>query len=403
MNASMLKLPSLAGEKWLNEPRLQKVLAVLNTGGETRVVGGAVRNSLLKKPISDVDLATTLLPTDVMQLARGAGFGVHPTGVEHGTVTVVNRAAAFEVTTLRSDVETDGRHAVVSFTKSFEVDAHRRDFTINALYCNAGGKIFDFTNGCVDIKRKKIKFVGVAKERIEEDYLRILRFFRFHAAYGKGNPDTTGLAACRKLRSGLAKVSAERIRQELLKLLVAPLAVETLQIMAKAGVLGEIVPYAEHWRVLKRLPTDPILRLASLSSQPLTLKESLRLSNAESARIEAIVFAPQILPSLREKERHALLYRLGAESWGDAVALSHAQTRAALSDAKWRKLAQLPQHWQRPVLPINGKDLLAAGLPPGPELGAALQQAEDHWIASDFMAKKEELLSLVRGEIVHGE
>ena len=182
MTRSIRKIPNLAKAKWLNEPRLQAVLAVLNTGGgETRVAGGAVRNALLGPPIADVDLATTLEPRDVIQLAKGAGFGVHPTGIEHGTVTVVNRAAAFEVTTLRRDVETDGRHAVVSFTKDFAEDAGRRDFTMNALYCSARGEIYDFTGGYKDILKRKVKFVGTASARIKEDYLRILRLFRFHA------------------------------------------------------------------------------------------------------------------------------------------------------------------------------------------------------------------------------
>ncbi len=398
MKGSMHKLPSLAREKWLNEPRLQKVLGVLNTGGETRIAGGAVRNALMKRPISDVDLATTLSPTDVMQLARGAGFGIHPTGLEHGTVTVVNRAAAFEVTTLRRDVETDGRHAVVLFTKSFEEDAARRDFTINALYCDGGGKIYDFTDGYADIRRKRIKFVGVATNRIEEDYLRILRFFRFHAAYGKGRPDAKGLAACKKLRKGLAQISAERLRKELLKLLVAQGAVAALQAMAKTGVLGQIIPYTDDWRVIKRLPTDDILRLIALAKEPEGLKEKLRLSNAETERITAATSAPHISPSLREKERRALLYQIGAQAWRDGVSLSWAKSRASMVDAKWKKLLRLADRWQKPVLPLTGKDLLSAGFHAGPDMGVALQKAEDYWIANDFTSTREDLMRLVNHE-----
>ena len=398
MKGSMRKLPSLAREKWLNEPRLQKVLGVLNTGGETRIAGGAVRNALMKRQISDVDLATTLSPTDVMQLARGAGFGVHPTGLEHGTVTVVNRAAAFEVTTLRRDVETDGRHAVVLFTKSFEEDAARRDFTINALYCDASGKIYDFTDGYADIRRKRIKFVGVATSRIEEDYLRILRFFRFHAAYGKGRPDAKGLAACKKLRKGLAQISAERLRQELLKLLVAQGAVAALQAMAKTGVLGQIIPYTDDWRLIKRLPTDDILRLIALAKEPEGLKEKLRLSNAEAERINSATSAPHISPSLREKERRALLYQIGAQAWRDSVSLTWARSRASMIDAKWKKLLRLADRWQKPVLPLTGKDLLSAGFQAGPDMGVALQQAEDYWIANDFTSTREDLMRLVKHE-----
>jgi len=401
MSVSMRNLPNLAKEKWLQEPRLQKVLAVLNTGGETRVAGGAVRNALMKKPISDVDLATTFLPSDVMQLAKGAGFGVHPTGLDHGTVTVVNRAATFEVTTLRRDVETDGRHAKVFFTTSFEEDAQRRDFTMNAIYCDRHGKIYDFTNGYADIRRKRVKFVGAASKRIEEDYLRILRFFRFHAAYGKGAPEAKGLAACKKLRRGLERISAERIRQELLKLLVAQRGVETLQVMAKAGVLGQILPHTDEWRVLKRLPSDAILRLTAIAKEPLDLKERLRLSKAEAVRIEEAVAAPVLTPALREKERRALLYQIGLEAWQDGVAISLARSRAALGDAKWKKLMRLPDVWERPVLPITGRDMIASGLQAGPDVGAALQQAEDYWIASDFTASGAQLLALVKGELVH--
>ena len=394
MNRSIRKVSNLSKAKWLNEPRLQAVLAVLNTGGgETRVAGGAVRNALLGTPIADVDLATTLEPRDVVQLAKGAGFGVHPTGIEHGTVTVVNRAAAFEVTTLRRDVETDGRHAKVIFTKSFAEDASRRDFTINAMYCDRHGKIFDYTDGYYDILRSKVRFVGKASLRISEDYLRILRFFRFHAAYGKGALDSEGLTACTHLRKGLQKISAERIRQELIKLLAAPRAIETLQVMAKCGVLRLILPYTEEWRVLKRLPPDSVLRLVVLAQEPNALKDPLRLSNEEAARIAALVNAPSLSPVLREKERRALLYALGPDHWRDAVHLSFARTRAKIGDRAWGKLLRFADQWQAPQFPLNGSDLLRKGHAAGPLIGDLLQRAEDYWIASDFAVNKIDLLT----------
>ena len=394
MTKSIRKLPNLAKAKWLNEPRLQAVLAVLNTGGgETRVAGGAVRNALLGLPIADVDLATTLEPRDVVQLAKGAGFGVHPTGIEHGTVTVVNRAAAFEVTTLRRDVETDGRHAKVIFTKNFAEDSARRDFTINAIYCDRNGEVTDYTEGYADILRKRIKFVGKASARISEDYLRILRFFRFHAAYGKGAPDREGLAACTRLRKGLQQISAERIRQELMKLLAAPRAVETLQVMAKCGILKLILPYADEWRVLKRLPPDPILRLAVLARDANALKDPLRLSNEEAARIATLVSAPDLSPVLRDKERRALLYSLGPNQWRDAVQLCFARSRAKVGDRAWAKLLRFSDQWQAPQFPLKGDDLLRKGHAAGPLIGAFLQRAEDYWIAGDFSANKTELLA----------
>ena len=394
MTRSIHKLPNLSKAKWLNEPRLQAVLAVLSTGGgETRVAGGAVRNALLGLPIADVDLATTLEPRDVVQLAKGAGFGVHLTGIEHGTVTVVNRAAAFEVTTLRRDVETDGRHAKVIFTKSFAEDSSRRDFTINAMYCDRHGKITDYTNGYVDILRKKVKFVGKASARISEDYLRILRFFRFHAAYGKGAPNREGLAACTRLRKGLQKISAERIRQELMKLLAAPRAVETLQVMAKSGVLKLVLPYTEEWRVLKRLPADPVLRLTVLAQEPNGLKDPLRLSNEEAARIAALINAPVLSPGLLEKECRAMLYALGHDHWRDAVQLSFARSRAKAGDRAWAKLLSFADQWQAPQFPLNGSDLLRKGHAAGPLIGEFLQRAEDYWVASDFTANKVDLLA----------
>ena len=393
MTRSTVRLPNLARAPWLNEPRLQAVLAVLNTGGETRVAGGAVRNALMGLPIRDVDLATSLEPRDVIQLAKGAGFGVHPTGIEHGTVTVVNRAAAFEVTTLRHDVETDGRRAVVAFTKDFADDAARRDFTMNALYCSRKGEIYDYTNGYADILKKKVKFVGVPAERIKEDYLRILRFFRFHAAYGKGKPDAVGLAACKRLRAGLDGISAERKRQELLKLLVAPRAVETLKVMAETGILKKILPTVDQWRVLSRLPLDPILRLYAMAKEPAALKDSLRLSNDEAARLAALKAAPKLAPTLREKEQRALLYQLGPHCFADAALLSLAQSRAALGDRAWAKLLKLPSRWQAPVFPLTGKDFLERGIAPGPRLGQLLQQIEDYWIAGDFCATKADLLN----------
>ncbi len=397
MTDSMRKLPSLKNAKWLNEPRLQQVMAVLNAAGEVRVAGGAVRNALMRVSISDIDLATTLLPEDVIQLAKGSGFAVHPTGLAHGTVTVVNRAAAFEVTTLRRDVETDGRRAVVSYTRSFAEDAARRDFTMNALYCSAKGEITDYTNGYEDILRDRIKFVGVPAARIEEDYLRILRFFRFQAAYGKGAPDKVGLAACKKLKAGLKQLSAERIKQELFKLLSAPRAVETLKVMAKAGILKIILPHTEEWRVLQSLPQDPGLRLFVLAKDAAKLKETLRLSNEEGMRLEALRAAPVLSPKLREREQRGLLYGMGRAAWLDAVTVARARSKAKFSANVWGKMLKLPLRWPIPKFPLTGRDLLARGHQAGPDIGSLLQSAQDYWIAGDFKASADELLAYIEG------
>jgi poly(A) polymerase len=382
----------IISDAWLNEPRLQDVMRVI---GDVRVAGGAVRNALLGEPISDVDLATPLLPADVMRVCKAAGFKVVPTGIEHGTVTVVNKGASFEVTTLRRDVETDGRRAVVAFTNDWAEDAQRRDFTINAIYCDAAGKTYDFTTGYKDIQRKRVRFVGLPHERIKEDYLRILRFFRFHARYGKGALCPVGLAACVKLKSGLKKISAERIRQELLKLIVATRAVETLKVMATSGILKIILPYTEDWRVLSRLPDDAMLRLFVLAQRPGALKVILRLSNEEASRIESIYRSPQLSPMLRETEQRVMLYQLGGPAWMDAVHLSWAKSRAKLNDAKWLALLELPLRWPIPKFPVTGKDLIHAGVKAGPTMGEVLAQLEDWWVASNFAPTREELLQRI--------
>ncbi len=378
------------------EPRLQEVMRVITaTGGDVRVVGGAVRNSLLGQPICDVDLATTLLPEDVMHACKAAGFGVHPTGITHGTLTVVNSGQAFEVTTLRRDVETDGRRAVIAFTHDWKEDAMRRDFTINAIYCDKFGKIFDFTNGYIDIQRKRVRFVGEAEERIKEDYLRILRFFRFHAYYGKGAPCREGLAACVKLKSGLRKISAERIRQEMFKLVVAPRAVETLKVMAESGILAIIVPYTEDWRIIARLPADPVLRIFMLAKVPKDLQERLKLSSSEALRMSKLGSAPDVSPNLRDAEQRMVLHHLGEPTWQDVVQVAWARSRAKRDDPAWQRVLDLPQRWSAPKFPVSGKDLIEAGIAPGLKFGERLQALQDWWVASDFAPSREELLKRV--------
>ena len=393
----MKPLPSLRKAAWLKEPRLQQVMAVITRGGgEVRVAGGAVRNALLGVPIADVDLATTMLPANVIRVCKAAGFGVHPTGFEHGTVTVVHDGLPFEVTTLRRDVETDGRRAVVAFTTDWADDAMRRDFTMNAMYCDATGKIYDFTNGYVDLLRNRVKFVGDANLRIKEDYLRILRFFRFHARFGKGAPDKTGLAACAKLKSGLKKISTERIRQEMFKLVVAPRAVPTLKIMAASGVLNIIIPYTDDWRLIGRLPNDAVLRLYALAKKPENLKNILRLSNVEAQRIDQLAIAPDLSPKLKSTEQRALLYHLGGQVWVDSLTLSWANGRASKLNEKWQALLDLPKRWPMPKLPINGQDLLEVGIASGPHMGEMLRGLEDWWVAMDFVPTREDLLERLK-------
>jgi poly(A) polymerase len=392
------KLPSLARAKWLKEPRLQQVMAAIAAaGGEARVAGGAVRNALMGEKVTEIDLACSLPPDAMIAAFKAKSMAVHLTGIDHGTVTVVQHGAVFEITTLRHDVETDGRRAVVQYTDDWAADAHRRDFAMNALYADAAGKIYDFADGYGDILRRRVRFVGSPSERIKEDYLRILRFFRFHAHYGKGIPDASGLKACKQLKSGLKNLSAERLRQEVLKLLAAPGAVPTLKVMAKEGILKQILPHTEDWQVMGKLPPDAILRLFALAKTPLGLKERLRLSNAEAARIEALHVAPEVSPQLTAKEQRRLLYELGVQAWSDATHLSFAKSRAK-PDAAWRKLMALPMKWTPPEFPVKGRDLLEAGFASGPELGDMLRHLEDWWIASNFKPGKGELLERAKSQ-----
>ena len=394
----MSKLPSLSRARWLKEPALQRVFAlVADAGGEARVAGGAVRNALLGEPIGDIDIATTLPPQKILEVFKAAGLSVHPTGIEHGTVTVVVDHKPYEITTLRRDVATDGRRAVVAFTDDWKEDALRRDFTINALFCDADGKIHDYTNGYADIRRKRIIFVGAPQARIKEDYLRILRFFRFVAAYEKMTTDRASLAACVRLKKGLLELSAERIAREMFKLLVGPKAVPVLKLMAKHNVLKNIISHSKEFRVIARLPLDPLLRAFVLAKKPENLRETWRLSNNQAKRIESLLQGTALTPKLRENEQRKLLYTIGPEAWRDSVHFAWAKSRASLTGRAWQKMLNLAARWAIPSFPVTGRDLIDLGFPSGPDLGRELKRLEDYWIASDFKSTKDELLDSIKG------
>ncbi|MGE0239578.1 MAG: CCA tRNA nucleotidyltransferase [Parvibaculaceae bacterium] len=398
----MKTLPSLSSESWLKDGALRRVFdALAAAGGEARVAGGAVRNTLMGEPVNDIDIATTLTPERIMKAGKKARLGVHPTGIDHGTITLVVGDKPFEVTTLRVDVETFGRKARVAFTDDWAADALRRDFTMNALYCSPDGKIYDPTKGYEDILRKRVKFVGAPAERIMEDALRILRFFRFHARYGAGLPDRDGLAACVRHRAKLKTLSSERIRQELFKLLEAKRASDTIRLMAARQVLKVLFAPAGDLSALARmakvdqalgLRPDAVLRLVLVAKDALGLRARLRLTNAETRRLEAIAHHAGPTPSLRERERRAVLYHLGQETWRDTVRLGWAKAKAPVSSAKWRDLLAFADQWPVPHFPLTGKDLMTRGLKPGPALGRELSRLEDWWIASDFAADKDSLL-----------
>ncbi|HEX3438717.1 MAG TPA: CCA tRNA nucleotidyltransferase [Pseudolabrys sp.] len=399
---------------WLESGALPRLLDVLDRDGEeARVIGGAVRNTLLGLPVHEFDVATTAVPEEVARRAEAAGFKAVPTGIEHGTITVVVGKQTFEVTTLRRDVETDGRHAKVAFGRDWRGDAHRRDFTINAFSVTRDGALYDYAGGLTDLEARRVRFIGDPRERIREDYLRILRFFRFHAAYGHNHPDAEGLAACIAARDGLDALSRERVRMELMKLLVAPGAAPTLVVMANAGLLLRAlggVPYLASFARMVEIETaigeapDAVRRLGALGvaivEDAERLWQKLRLTNAEHTRISAMgEHWPRLSPAAGEQTARALLYRLKPQAFSDSALLAWARAQAAADDAAWRSFATLPQRWTAPMFPIKAADFIARGIAPGPALGVVLRAAEEAWIAADF-PQEENALDAIRDAAV---
>jgi poly(A) polymerase len=392
----------IADTAWLTHGALGKLMAVLDRDGEeARVVGGAVRNLLIGAPPGEIDVATTALPPAVMRRAQAAGFKAVPTGIEHGTVTVVVDHRPFEVTTLREDVETFGRHAVVRFGRDWRADAARRDFTINALSLARDGVVHDYVGGLADIAVRRVRFIGQASARIAEDYLRVLRFFRFHAAYGIGLPDPEGLQACIDAREKLDRLSRERVRMELIKLLVAAHAVPTLAVMAESDLLAPVlggVPYLAGISNMAKVEAacgfapDPVRRLGALAvmitEDAERLWQRLRLSNAEHDRLASMADGWWRVTPTDDAAARALLYRLAPERFTDRVLLAWARSEAGAADAQWRILATLPQRWTAPAFPIKAAHLMARGIAKGRGLGAALAEAEKAWIARGFPSDK---------------
>jgi poly(A) polymerase len=384
---------------WLRESPLSDILAVLDRAGEeARVVGGAVRNTLIGDPPGDIDIATTALPAEVAKRVEAAGFRAVPTGVEHGTLTVVAAGQPFEITTLREDVETFGRRAKVAFGRDWRRDAERRDFTMNALSASREGKLYDYVGGLPDLAARRVRFIGNAASRIAEDYLRIHRFFRFHAAYGEGAPDAEGLAACIAGRGGLEQLSRERVRMELFKLLAARHPVGALAVMTEAGlldqVLGGVPLLASFANIVKLeaqagLPADPVRRLGALGVWVIEdadrLRERLRVANVEYERLASMADRWWRISSTWDEQRaRVLLYRLGRERFMDRALLAWARSSQGAADESWHRLAMLPERWDVPVFPLRAADFIKRGLPKGPRLGAALVAAEEAWTAAGF-------------------
>lgn len=396
-------------QPWMTSKSAQRVMSALDAirPGCARFVGGCVRNALLGEPVADVDIATQLVPELVQKAMIAAGIAVHPTGIEHGTLTVVADSHPYEVTSLRQDVETDGRRAVVAFTDDWALDAQRRDFRINALYASPDGVLYDPTGGGLDdIAARRIVFVGDAETRIREDYLRILRFFRFQAWYGRSLPDEEGLEACARLRSGLADISAERIWMETRKLVAAPQPLSALDAMKDAGVFGQLFPEAKGLELIGKLirlemqedlGPDPMVRFLSLfwkdADAVHAVANRLKMSNEERHRLNwAVRDETPIWGGVTEHEVRAALYRAGEQVIRDRIVLEWAND----GSADWREVHDLAERWRRPTMPVNGSDLLALGVTEGPAIGDALRRLEDAWIESDFALGHDELLALLK-------
>ena len=405
----MIATARLPDTAWLNAPPLARVLSLLNSNGEeARVVGGAARNALMRLPLSDVDVATTAVPEEVIRRAASGDVKAVPTGIEHGTVTLVVEGQPFEVTTLRQDVETFGRKAKVAFGRDWKTDAERRDFTINALSISRGGVVYDYVGGLDDIKARRVRFIGNPGQRIAEDYLRILRFFRFQAAYADGPPDPAGLHACIVARNGLQALSRERVRAELMKLLVGPFAVPTLTVMTETGLMerllagvAQLASFANMVKIEVAVgaPTDPLRRLGALGvllvEDAERLRQKLRLFNAEHERLAAMALEWwRIAPTLDEKRARALLYRLGPVHYFDRVLLAWARSPHGAGDPAWHALATLPSRWTAPQFPLRSTDFTARGVARGPALGEAMRHAENAWIAAGFPQAKPILAAL---------
>lgn len=395
----------LEGQAWLDDPATAAVFDALEAAGGpdcARFVGGCIRNALVGRPVDDIDIATRLRPEQAMAALHAARIKVVPTGLAHGTVTAVSRRKPHEITTLRRDVETDGRRAVVAFTDDWAEDAARRDFRLNALYADRTGAIFDPTGqGVADALAGRVVFVGDAATRIEEDYLRILRFFRFFAWYGRSAPDAEGLAACAAHADGLSRLSAERVSKELMKLLAAPDPSPAVRAMGEAGVLDGVIPGVvapTAFEALVDLSDDPVLRLSALLPDDpeavAATARGLRLPRAVEARLAAAAVGP-LDPETDARGLRALIYGSGRQAVRDRLIRGLALQPGARADPAFAVI----DSWPVPRLPVGGRDLASLGIAPGPDTGRLLKAFESGWIADDFPADghMDRLRALVEG------
>ena len=420
---------TIAGAEWLTRRATQRVFEALTaTGHEARAVGGCVRDTLLGRldaknasahqkiighETADIDIATTSTPEETIRLTESAGLRAVPTGLAHGTITVIADGTPYEVTTLRHDVETYGRHADVAFTNDWILDAARRDFTINALYANPDGSIFDPLNARADLEGRRVRFVGDPHQRIQEDYLRILRFFRFFARFATGLPESDSLEACISERAGLVRLSRERIGHEIMRLLVARNAAPTITIMAEHGLLTQVLPitpiagrltaYVEIEERMAAGQRDPAMRLGALGiavdEDAANLQAALRLSNDEfrvlkfwARTIRDMKTVPgKTAWSREDRETRALLYRLGPQDYARRLFIEACLRPDYYNGPALARDLELPTRWAVPEFPLSGRDLIALGAAAGPAIGEWLSELETEWIEADFSLPGEEL------------
>ncbi len=399
---------SLSGQHWMDEPDTRKVVSALTKGGHgARFVGGCVRDALLDLPIKDIDIATPERPKAVMAMLRAAGIKALPTGLQHGTITAVTDSHHYEITTLRVDIETDGRRATVEFTEDWQADAERRDFTINALYADLDGTVYDYVGGVEDLKAGRVRFIGDPYQRIDEDALRILRFFRFNAWYGHGELDEAGLTACWNQARRIKELSGERLQTEILSLLGAPKPDGILKTMVDVGILRDVLGEAVQAGVdrvarLGRLEAelqsvDSLRRLAAVvetdSAGMDELTRRLRMSNADRKRLVDMVRpAPDVSAATDEMTLRQMLYRLGRERFIDLTFLAAAAREDGPDVTEIRRIVDFARAWIRPNLPVKGDDVLKRKVPQGEAVRRILTKVEDWWVEEDFPADRDRAL-----------
>ncbi|MDW3205750.1 MAG: CCA tRNA nucleotidyltransferase [Alphaproteobacteria bacterium] len=405
MTGTMMTEPAsprglLQAQPWFSEPEVRRLIDTLQASGITaRFVGGCVRDALLGRASDDVDLAVDAAPEGVVRALDDAGIKSVPTGIDHGTVTAVLTSRTVEVTSLRCDVETDGRRAVVRFTQDWRADSLRRDFTMNALYADRHGDLSDYHGGLDDLRNGRLRFIGAPAERIREDYLRILRFFRFHAQLGLSSHDVDGLAACRRFRDRLRDLSAERVAKELLRLLEAAAPAETMTGLIEGGFLDYWLPEAGAVPALSEMcrlepRPDAVRRLAVLcpvgSDGMAAVADRLKLSGRQRDRLAAMAAAME--PPGDPAAARRWVYRLGTELARDRALLN----RARDGDRRWDNLIRAASDWIPPEFPLSGRDALGVGMAPGPAIGETLRRIEEDWVLGDFMEDRAALLERLK-------